>query len=389
MAWTEKLPSGRYSGVYRLPTGEKRRTDQTYTHKTPAKNAAATLEAEAAKPTWRDPRAALKPWGEWKATWLAGRIVDDSTKRRDGSRLNKHLVPKWDTVPLADITRHEVRKWAVELREKQLAPSTVQRIMSLFSSSMQAAVDAEIILANPAQRLKLPSPDNAVERFLTRKEAKKLLEQFGKGSIDRALVSLLIGSGLRWGEAIGLQRDRVKFKKATIRVAMNWDDEAKDLKDYPKSKRRRTVPLPDWVAVELKPHARKAEGQLFITKAGVPIDYHNWRRRVWEPALKESGIPPTRIHDLRHTYASWLIQDGVPLEEVGRLLGHVSPLTTRRYAHLADTPTEAVLDAIRDPFKEGKRGANVGQSATLQDHNRPDDTGAEIIPFPQKEQFRG
>ncbi|WP_396289423.1 tyrosine-type recombinase/integrase [Curtobacterium sp. KT1] len=61
----------------------------------------------------------------------------------------------------------------------------------------------------------------------------------------------------------------------------------------------------------------------------------------------------------RHTYASWLIQDSVPLEEVGRLLGHVSPLTTRWYAHLAETPSDSVLSALSRP----ERWADGGKTS--------------------------
>lgn len=75
------------------------------------------------------------------------------------------------------------------------------------------------------------------------------------------------------------------------------------------------------------------------------MDGSRFRAR-WDAACRAAGVGHVRVHDLRHTYASWLLQSGVDLAEVGRLLGHTSPLTTQRYAHLAETPSAAVLEAL-------------------------------------------
>lgn len=334
-SWVEELPSGKWQARYTLPDGRKRSAG-AFVHKARAQKEAAIAEGEAASLGWRDPRAAQKTWGEWRETWWATRGVAPGTLARDLSPLNKHLRPQWDAVPLVDITRHSVKSWAASLARQGLAPSSVQRHLHVFSASLTAAVDAEVLVTNPAYRLKLPGGQTDVHRYLTRDEAGALMAEFA----DPAFVALLLGTGLRWGEAAGLQWKRIDLERGKIRVAEVWDDKTSSLKAYPKGRKIRDVPLPDWVAEQLPSGSGLVFGEMIYT---------NWRKRQWLPALERTVLGHVRPHDCRHTYASWLIQDGVSLAEVGRLLGHVSPTTTQRYAHLADAPREHILRAISDP----------------------------------------
>jgi integrase len=360
MAWTEKLPSGRWRGAYRLGDGSKRSAG-TFDHKRAAMNAAAAAEQEAQALGWRDPRAGARTWADWVSEWWPTRAVEPSTLLRDESRRTKHLDDRWGAVPLVDITRHDVKAWAAELLVGGMAAATRDRCVALLSASLVAAVDAEIISANPAARLRLSSADNTRERYLTKDEAFRLLEEIPEG-IPRAMAAMLFGTGVRWGEAAGATVQRLDSDAGVFRVAETWDDKLKQPKDYPKGRRRRSVPVPDWTLDYLEPLVvARRRGFIFLSTDGTPLDHHNYRRRIWIPAVTRAGLDDVHLHDARHTYASWLIQDGVPLEEVGRLLGHVSPLTTRRYAHLAETPSAAVLGALSRPEP---RGADVGQGET-------------------------
>jgi integrase len=373
MAWTEKLPSGRWRGAYRLPDGSKRSAG-TFDHKKAAMNAAAAAEVDAAALGWRDPRAAARTWSDWVAEWWPSRDVEPSTLLRDESRRKNHLDDRWGDVPLVDITRHDVKAWAAELLTR-MAPATRDRCVALLSSSLVAAVDAEILTANPAARLRLSKVDNTREKYLTKDEAFALLDEIPDG-VNRAIAAMLFGTGVRWGEGAGATAQRLDRTAGQYRVAEVWDDKLRRVKPYPKGRKRRTVPVPDWTLEHLTPLlGRRKTGFLFLTAESTPLDHHNFYRRVWTPAAVRAGLDDVHLHDARHTYASWLIQDGVPLEEVGRLLGHVSPLTTRRYAHLAETPSASVLSALSRP----PRGADVGQNAAPVDSNvltfRPRRTG--------------
>jgi integrase len=354
MAWTEQLPSGRWRGLYRTPDSGKRSVG-TFAHQRPAMNAAAAAEAEAATLGWRDPRAAAETWGSWVAAWWPTRSVEASTLKVDASRRDHRLLPKWSDVPLHAITRHDVRAWAAELALDGLSPATVQRHVALLSASLSAAVDAEILPTNPAARLRLGGGETQKDRYLSADEQVTLLE--GVDGLAHDVVAVLLSTGLRWGEATGLHSHRVDLDQGYLRVIETWDDKNRQMKAYPKGRRIRNVPIPEWTAELLEPRVARSKRGLVLTTDGDPIGYNNWRNRAWVPAVRRLSLQPLTIHDLRHTYASTLIQNGVSLEEIGRLLGHVSPLTTRRYAHLAATPDAAVLAALVKPV----RGADVGQ----------------------------
>jgi integrase len=120
------------------------------------------------------------------------------------------------------------------------------------------------------------------------------------------------------------------------------------LRQYPKSRRpHRVVPVPADVLenLSLLMAGRERESLVFTAPEGGPVNDVNFRNRVWNPAVEAAGIRvfPPRI--MRHTAASWLVMDGVPLYDVHALLGHESVATTQRYAHLAPDARSRVIES--------------------------------------------
>jgi integrase len=352
MAWAEKKPSGRYVGKYRGPDGKVRTAEGgPWTHKPEAQRAASAAEAKSRSLGWRDPAAAGKTWSEWDAAWWPSRTVEASTHASDLGRRDKYLMPRWGNVRLIDITRHDVKAWAAELGDG-LSPASVQRIVHLLSASLRAAVDAEVLHSNPASVLRLQAPAPSAERFLTREEFDAIAEHLDGWALQ--LAELLVGTGLRWSEAVGLHCARVDYERRVVEVSDVWSLKARDMKPYPKGRRRRFVPVPEWVNLgKTQPGTCGYEHVQGKCRSGLVITNSNGRiieqprfRELWIKACTAAEVGHVRVHDLRHTYASWLLQSGIPLAEVGKLLGHTSPLTTQRYAHLADTPSAAVLAAL-------------------------------------------
>ena len=378
MAWAEKLPSGRYRGCYRLPSGETRYTrGGTFTSKRAAKDAATALEVKVKRPGWRDPRASEITWGEWLGLWTPARQVEPSTTLNEAGMIEQHLLPQWRDAPLSSITRHDVQAWATRLVKENIGTddepryrksSSVRRYLNVFVSSMTAAIDAELIDTNPATRIKLPPDPEGNQVFLTREQYAALAAAVPSPH-DRALLDFLVGTGLRWGEAAALHLHRLDLARGIVTVADVTD--GREIKPYPKGRRQRHVPLLQWVVDHLDvpaardcgtPHrgGRCPSGLVFPAARGGLRDDRNYYRRVMLPALKSAGLEHTgaTLHDLRHTYASWLAQDGVPLGRIAELLGHRSISTTEIYAHFATARADDIAYAMRDP-----RGADVGQIA--------------------------
>lgn len=391
MAWTQRVSDGRHRGLYRDGAG-KVRSVGTFDHKAAALRAAAGQEEKSRRLNWRDPDAARRTWGEWCAQWLASRNVEASTRASDKGRIERYVKPRWGETPLGAITRHDVKAWAAQLREgtaivegsppaKPLSAATVTRITAVLSASLSAAVDADILASNPAARLKLAPSTPAVERFLTREEANKILGHLS--GTELLVAKVLLGTGMRWGEMAGLHWHRVDLERGVVRVVESWDRISGTMKAYPKGRKVRDVPIPSWLVEDLavrrevasdecgRPHADGAcrSGLVITNDSGSPFDISAWRK-VWDPAVTAAKVGHVRTHDLRHTYASWLLQAGVSLAEVGRLLGHASPQTTAGYAHLAETPADMVTGAIPAPEIAPATVANLYQTDEISRYPR-------------------
>jgi len=258
---------------------------------------------------------------------------------RDRLSRDKDLMPYWGDVPLIDITKGSVKAWATRLRNQGMAPATVQKRVYLLSASLTAAVDHEVLDFNPARGVRVDKAVVDRRRYLTDAEVEMLLAQFRPPVaewMNEVLVLSLIGTGMRWGELIGLQIHNVDFTRGIITVADTWDDKGKRLVPYPKGKRDRQIPMLDWLASAVRlAIGNRSAGFVFLKDGRFVFDYQNWRREVWLPATQRAGLKGTRIHDLRHTFASYMLQHGASLAEVGAMLGHRSPQTTQIYAKVA------------------------------------------------------
>lgn len=379
MGWTENR-DGRWRGVYRDATGRKHHSP-LFMHHSAADDWQREQQSKVTAGVWRDPRRGQVPLRDFVPLWLDARHVEHTTGASDAGRLAVILAEFGDT-PLEHITPLVVAGWLKRLSAGR-ASGTVAKYQRLLSSILQAAVIDQRLDANPCRNLpKRGGVSAAREVYLTHGQVAAVLDQLGEPA--RTVVHTLAYTGLRWGELTGLHKGRVDFLRRTLTVAETMTEVGRDrrLKPYPKGKTTRHVPLPSHLVAALAQHLathpafacglpaegrHRCTGLMFTApegrRAGEPLSRHWWARAYFAPAVAAANqklaangralIPAgVRVHDLRHTYASWVAQAGVPLRVLQYRLGHASITTTERYAHFLPDGDGHGLAGL-DEFPEG------------------------------------
>lgn len=333
-------PKGLWQATVRHPSGER------FSRSDPLKKVVETWaseeEGKIRRGEWVNPHAGKLTLAQWRLKWLETRRVEIATAERTDSWWRNHIDPKFGSWPVATIQSWDVEAWVTHL-EGKTGLSTVNGCLRLLGQMLRAAVRHKLIPTDPTSDVHATTPPPHIDRFLTRAEAKTLLEQFGDE--DRLFVELLLYCGLRFQEAAGLRRFRVDLLRRRIQIAKVQP--RKGTEKRPKSDAGvRLVPL----TAELVIHLSRAipepnEELVFTSPQGKRIRYEHWLRKTWQPALVKAKLadPQPTPHDLRHTYGSWLGEAGVPQPQIAALMGHGSLRSTERYVHA----TEARFDQAR------------------------------------------
>ena len=140
-----------------------------------AKAFLATVDADLVRGQWIDPRGGQILFSDWVRTWSAARVVRESTTRTDDGRIRAHLMPTFGTQQLRAITPITVRTWVAALCERR-APKTVRHCHALLSKILGDAVLEGLIVANPCQGTRMPTPGESIARFLAPAEIEALVQ---------------------------------------------------------------------------------------------------------------------------------------------------------------------------------------------------------------------
>jgi integrase len=346
MAAIRKLPSGRWQATVRHPAGHR------LTKSDPLKRIVQAWAAQTETQLRNGEIVAERGRGvtvqQWHDRWIAARRVEKTTAHEERLRLAAYILPRWGTWPLRQIGRIDVQTWIADLA-KERGPHVTYGCYMLFSKMLGDAELEGLIPATPCRAIELPKIIKPAPRWLTRTEYSRLLDAMrGKTVRTRtrhvpdpmaaqweAMVAVACHSGLRSGELSGLDVSAVDFDRGLIRVDQVMTRFG--LRDYPKSdSSRRSVPVhPDALAMLWRVVAdRPSDAPVFQAPRGGRLHQGNFLKTVWHPALVEAGIEPVRAYVTRHTFASWLIQDGVPRWDIAQALGHRTTAFVDRYAFL-------------------------------------------------------
>jgi integrase len=256
------------------------------------------------------------------------------------SYLRKNIAPALGAIPLAALTSDDIAEWVQDMADDGASGKTIANKHGFLSAALAAAVARKppLIASNPAAGHRLPTTERRAKVFLTREEFALLRNNVTE--YWRPLVEFLVVSGARFGEVSALRPSDVDRDAGTVTIGRAW--KRTYTKDSPwesgAPKTRKSVRTID-VDKSVLDKLDYSGDWLFTTpgqggrwKAGAPVRRPNFRANVWVPAVdraQAAGLKKSpRIHDLRHTCASWLIAARTPLPVVQDHLGHESIETT-------------------------------------------------------------
>ncbi len=327
MSKINKLPSGKFQIRWIDHAG--RRRSESYNTKSQAESARAKRKTETDNvrsgrtlPHSRDTVSTVA--AEWLKSRPPRRKLDNTV------HLKRHILPFMGETTLAQVTAELLEKFVRELEGKntsrkgekneakrKLAPSSIKNILITLGKLMGDA-------GHPI-KVKYKVPTSGYSWI---EDAAEVVRFLGKCGDDwfRIAAELAVYGGLRKGEVAGLRRSAIDFDRGLIRIDRSYNGPTK-------SRHVRWVPLAPALASRLKPWLLANPGQLVVTMDGKAITEKTDVAKRTRRACKRAGVGSVNFHQLRHTAASHLALR-VPLPMMGAILGHASPITTARYAHL-------------------------------------------------------
>ena len=286
-----------------------------------------------------------RTFAEYAERWFITSVephVKPSTLRSYRWAYERHLKPRFGDLPLSQITRDAVRLLVAELHQAGFAPKAIRVYCAPLSILLRHAQQDGLIGHNPflgvyrgrTEHARTPATAfsyEQVNRLLT--VAK---ERFTPQ--DYLFILILSMTGVRDGEAVALRWSDLLPEHNAIIVARTYDPEEGE-EHSTKSRRARRVEVEPSVMQALLAWREQSQGQsgarVFRSKQGGVLHIAYWRKMVWKPLLAAAGIPYVKIHTLRHTYASLLLDQGASILYVKEQLGHGSVrVTLDLYGHL-------------------------------------------------------
>ena len=252
----------------------------------------------------------------------------------DVSLLKNHLLPRFGKRYMDEITRQDIVKMHADRKASGAAAGSANRLLIMMRYIFNLAVRWEVpgIKANPTKGVPLMEENNKMERYLSVDEAERLYVAVCKSenTMLKYIVPMLILTGARKREVLDAKWEDFDLGRRIWRISIS------------KSGKARHVPISDGALNVLASMPRKVEWAFANPGTGKPYVSIFC---AWNTARKSAGLSDVRVHDLRHSFASLLINSGRTLYEVQHILGHTQVKTTQRYAHLSQDTLLAAANA--------------------------------------------
>ena len=347
--WRTK--AGTYEVHYRDSLGKQR--VKTWDRLVDARSFKAEMRLRKQRGEVIDPLARRVRFDQWAKQYLDQKIaLRERTLDKYESALRTHLLPTFGSARVNSIARSDVQAWVVRLKADGYAPESIRGLYAILAAMMKLAEEEGVIAKTPCRRIELPSLIREEQRYLSAEEVEVLAA--GIDSRYRLVVYVAGYLGLRWQEVAGLKRQyvNVRTNPATIRVVSTIERARGRSRpvDIGKSKAaRRTLKVPSFLRDMLVLHLSDLpSGEwVFQSPKGGFLHYDNFRTRVWDPAVEEAGLAPLTFHELRHTAAAFMIDEGGDPVQVKRRMGHEDIRTTlNTYGHLFPDREDDLVEAL-------------------------------------------
>ncbi len=283
---------------------------------------------------------------------LADRFIAEHVARKRPSTANEYqgfikndVLPMLGSHKVSAITFSDISRLHRKITER--APIAANRCMAMCSAMFNLAIKWQLRADNPCRGV-ARNPEEKRSRYLSAAELSRLVAALASLEDRQAanIIKMPLLTGCRCGEALGATWSQFDLD-ADVWVKPS---------SHTKQKREHRVPLSD-AAVELL-NAIRAEAPIgsHVFPAARGSGHRIEIRRAWRQACVRAGIDGLRVHDLRHSYASMLVNSGLSLPVIGALLGHTQAATTHRYAHLADNPLREATERVGKMVTAARNG---------------------------------
>jgi integrase len=284
----------------------------------------------------------------------SGRPFKPATLRGYRQALADRVLPVLGSRRLSSVTTSDLQKLVDGWQREELSASTIRNTIKPLQAIYRRARSREGVPVNPTRDLELPIAEPGEVEIVSPAIAAKLISAVSDE--DRVIWATALYAGLRYGELRALRWRAVDLTARTIAVRQSWDPKAGALE--PKTRKsRRTVPMPTALRSLLIEHRLRrgnpgADDLVFAVDGKVPFQAEKLYR-IADQAWKQAGIAGRlRLHQARHTYASFMIAAGVNAKALSSFMGHASiTVTFDLYGHLMPG-TEAEGAALLDAFLE-------------------------------------
>jgi integrase len=354
----------RYRAWYRDAAG--RQIAKHFERKRDAQDWLDSITAAVQTRTYVDPNLGKVTVALWAERWISTQAahLKPTTLSRTKDILRTHVLPRWGSVPLIDVTHMDVQSWVATLSlDRQ--PATVRKVFGVLSRLMSVALKDCRIARNPCAGVDLPRALPARRRYLNHAEVAALATAAGAapsggraGEGERAafaqyelVVYVLAYCGLRWGELAALKVSSVDLLRRRLEVAESVVEvDGRLVWGVPKTHERRSVPMPEFVAAMLSNHiVGMGPHDILFTgiRGGGVLRNRIFRRSTFDRAAYAIGYAGLVPKEIRHTAASLAISAGANVKVVQRMLGHASAaMTLDTYADLFDEDLDGVADRL-------------------------------------------